>query len=162
MSTGSTQLSRLYQTRIFGADIGTTDEGDLLISGGDFGLSEAESKVVTAFVRELASPPGILARYTYDRTGVSLQNEDYGNGAYRYLSENLDQYSVNEIKEGIREVGRNHPIVLLQLDETIVSGPPVRLVFVLRFRLMNQRELTLFVSPESDRLAIGGLQLAAS
>ena len=128
------QFNELY----LGEDVVVTDGDD----GGDliFGLETELESVVgyaelkQAIKRRLLTPKGALTRTIQDYTGVQIINADYGNGAWKYLSEPLSASLPSNIKNEIK-------ICLAKEDRIIVNDITHEIVteqnrLVLRFNIV--------------------------
>jgi phage baseplate assembly protein W len=88
-----------------GTDLALTTEntgGDLAATGGnDLALVEGLENIRLALIRRLTTEKGTLSRFVQDVDGIILIHEDYGNGAYKYLSEPLSNALISLIRDEI-------------------------------------------------------------
>lgn len=115
-----------FNEAYLGEDVVITD-GD---NGGDliFGLESELENVIgydelrQAIRRRLMTPKGALTRSIQDYTGVQIINSDYGNGAWKYLSEPLTASLPSNIKNEIKTcLAKEDRIVVTDITHEIVN-----------------------------------------
>lgn len=148
----------ILNPELLGTDIATGTNGDLLPDGSDAGTVSGVLNTINAFVRELTTPFGYLAKYVEDAEGLKLLNEKYGNPGYFLLSEPLDQVWLDTMIEAIEAVADNQPrIELIQVDHEILSGTKVH--FMIRFKVLSSpREFNMVLTKENNALAVTQLR----
>lgn len=76
-------------------------------TGGDFLQSEdfdiaviqGYDNLKSSLLRRILTPLGSIKTFVYDTTGLLITDQNYGNGAYKYLSEPLSETLITRIKE---------------------------------------------------------------
>lgn len=114
-----------YSPDSLGEDLLIDDEetgGDLVQSPGfDLEFIDSESNLKASLIRRLTTPKGFLARFVQDYTGLVSVNSEYGNDAYKYLSEPLTATTISSIKEELRIcLGQESRIEVADITPTIV------------------------------------------
>lgn len=140
---------------VLGTDITTTNSGDLARTARDLGTLSGVENVVAAFVRELMTPYGYLARFVLDSDGLKVVDEVYGNAAYYQLSEPMTGTWVAEMVELITAVAAaQERITLLGVDYEILSLEKRGIRFLVRFQIdTDSTEFNLVLKPEDRGFA---------
>lgn len=131
-------MSELINNDELGVDIVTGPEGDLVRVVRDLGTIDGVANVVNAFVRELMTPYGMLARWVYDAEGLKILDADYGNPAYYLLSEPVTASWANEVVSAIQQVGdAQSRINVLGVDYELLDLAVHRVRFNIRFEVLG-------------------------
>lgn len=129
----------ILNPELLGVDIATGATGDFVANGSDFGTISGVANVVNAFVRELTTPYGYLARFVEDSGGLKIIDEDYGNPGYQQLSEPMDQEWIDFMVDSIEQVAENHPRIEMNTVDYEILNLAVNhgIKFRLRFRVLG-------------------------
>lgn len=142
---------------LLGTDLGTTAAGDVAAAGRDWGTVSGTQNVVNAFIRELLTPLGYLARWIYDVDGLKVLNEDYGFGGYAQLSEPLTPDWINSMIEHIEAVAENQSRVQLNaVDYALTNEVVTGIQFSIKFSVLNApKPFNLILRREGKTLTAG-------
>lgn len=134
-----------------GIDIAIAD-GDLARSLQDLAVSKGVDNAIAAFIRELCTPIGLLARYVYDADGLKTIDEEYGNGAYLMLSEPFTSGWVEQVIEYIEEIGEAQPrVTVLGVDFDFLDVALRSVRFTIRFEVLEEPKPFNLVLESSGR-----------
>lgn len=117
----STSFDDLFDELDMPSDL-SLSEGEGVVSGGDLYADETRDLAVIggianvdlALRRRLNTPKGALASLVVDVDGLKLVDEDEGNGAFRFLSEPINNQTISGMREAIAACVAQEPLV--QLD----------------------------------------------
>ena len=107
---------------LLGTDLATSAEGDVAANGRDWAVISGVENVINAFIRELVTPLGYIARYVYDIEGLKILDEDYGNAAYAQLSAPMTPEWVNSMVSHITSVANVQSRLQLKSVEYTVTN----------------------------------------
>jgi hypothetical protein len=139
---------------LLGVDLASDSDGDIGTVLDDFATISGVDNVINAFVREIVTPFGHLARYAYDVDGLKAVDEDYGNVAYAMLSEPLTNAWVSNMLDHIKDVGESHPrIDLSSVDYDIVTEDLGHVRFSIDFKVLSvPKSYNLVLRNDGSRL----------
>lgn len=150
-------FSQPIDPNLLGTDLGTKADGDVASSGRDWGTISGVENAVNAFIRELVTPLGYLARWVYDVEGLKVLNEDYGMGAYAQLSEPMTPDWIARMIDHIHAVAEAQPRIQLQtVNYTITNEETSGIVFEIKFTVpLVPQPFNLVLRRESNQLTAG-------
>jgi hypothetical protein len=147
----------LFNPNYLGTDISQLS-GDLATSLGDFKVQSGVSNVIDAFVRELTTPLGYIAKYVLDVDGLKIVDANYGNEAYYQLSEPLSEPFITSMISHIQNVAAMHQdrLTVNSIDYNIVDLKENKIQFLINFLVESD------VTPVQLVLYRVGTQLTAN
>lgn len=104
-------------------ELGDDNEGgDFLISPtGDIGEVTQLNNLKRAIKRRLFTAEGALGRQIRDPYGVYSLNTDYGNAAYRFLSEPMTAELLSQLRDTVVQCLLQEPRIVVDTVEPIVE-----------------------------------------
>jgi phage baseplate assembly protein W len=123
---------------LFGNDLALTDEGDggdlFSDSDGDLASNEGWDNLRQAIVRRLNTMQGHLSRLVRDVESLYRVNHTYGNPAYRFLSEPINNNTINGLRTGVEECLREEDrIAILSVSVRIEVEARIRVVLDIEY-----------------------------
>lgn len=155
------QLSNPIDPNYLGNDISQTLSGDLAVNVHDLQTQSGSQNVIDAFVRELTTPLGYIARYVKDIDGLKIIDADYGNPAYYQLSEPVSDVWISNMLGHIQAVGSvNTRLDIQSVDYSIMDLIRNQVQFLITFKVQNDlTPIKLVLARTGDQLGavvIGG------
>jgi hypothetical protein len=147
------RLSDIIDPSPLGVDIATSLDGDIAEKGKDIDTISGTDNVINAFVRELITPLGFLARWVYDVDGLKILDEDYGNGVYIQLSEPMTETWIANMVAHVTSVADEQTRIQLRSVDYVVTPETNSISFNVYFKVaQDATEYNLILNPVSGGL----------
>lgn len=129
----------ILNPELLGVDVATGTNGDLLAEGSDLMGVGGVANAINAFVRELTTPYGYLARWVADAGGLKILDEGYGNPAFYQMSQPTTQEWIDFMIDSIEQVADNQSRIELTggISYTLLTGVPHGVRFRVPFRVLG-------------------------